>query len=131
VLIGCRLGLDHRRRRAGVLIYREITNDYWAPLGVWVIREGTRRAMAAPPAIFDTLEQAVGRAAANSENDAWPGKSWILRERRVQRRITDFLEREASGEVPVDGPDVDVDGGLGPARRTHPIPDDGLRADGP
>ena len=83
--------LEKVRRRAGVLVYREISNEYWAPLGVWVIREGTRMAMEAPPAIYETLEQAVARAVANSENVNWPRRSWILAERRVQRRLTDYI----------------------------------------
>ena len=39
---------DVAKRRASVVVVREITPEYWAPLGVWVIREGVRRAMAAP-----------------------------------------------------------------------------------
>ncbi len=36
--------LDARRRQAKVLILREVTPEYWAPLGVWVIRETVRNA---------------------------------------------------------------------------------------
>ncbi|MCI0497889.1 MAG: hypothetical protein L0Z54_06335, partial [Thermoplasmata archaeon] len=66
---------------------------------VWVIREGTRMAMEAPPAIHETLEQAVSRAVANSENVTWPRRSWILTERRVQRRLTDYMEKERDATV--------------------------------
>lgn len=33
------------RRQAKVSIVREVTDEYWAPLGVWVIRETVREAM--------------------------------------------------------------------------------------
>jgi hypothetical protein len=43
-----RLGvLEHlaeRKRQAKVLILREVTPEYWAPLGVWIIRETVRNA---------------------------------------------------------------------------------------
>jgi hypothetical protein len=83
--------LTRVRRQAGVLVYREITNDYWAPLGVWVIREGTRIAMENRPIVYETLDDAVARAVANSENVDWPRRSWILNERRKQRKLTDFM----------------------------------------
>jgi hypothetical protein len=45
-----RLGaLEHlaeRKRQAKVLILREVTPEYWAPLGVWIIRETVRNAFA-------------------------------------------------------------------------------------
>ncbi len=37
------------RRQAGVLVLREITPEYIAPLGVWVVEEGVRKAMSSKP----------------------------------------------------------------------------------
>jgi hypothetical protein len=42
--------LESRKRQAKVLVLREVTPDYWAPLGVWVIRETVRNA-------FENAEQ--------------------------------------------------------------------------
>ena len=36
--------LNDIKRNAKVLIVRDVTPDYWAPLGVWVIRETVRNA---------------------------------------------------------------------------------------
>jgi hypothetical protein len=36
--------LNSRRRQAKVLILRNVSRDYWAPLGVWIIRETVRNA---------------------------------------------------------------------------------------
>jgi hypothetical protein len=36
--------LQERDRQAKCLVLREITDDYWAPVGVWQVREGVRNA---------------------------------------------------------------------------------------
>ena len=46
-------------RQASVLAIREISEDYWAPLGVWVVREVARKAMRAEPKKFTTLNEAL------------------------------------------------------------------------
>ena len=46
-------------RQAGVLAVREISEAYWAPLGVWVVREVARKAMRSPPARFASLGEAM------------------------------------------------------------------------
>jgi hypothetical protein len=47
------------RRQAAIFAVREITPEYWAPLGVWVVREAARSAMKCKPQTFDTLENAL------------------------------------------------------------------------
>ncbi len=47
------------KRQASVLIVREILPDYWAPLGVWVVRETVREAMRTKPRIMESVEQAI------------------------------------------------------------------------
>ena len=50
----------HRiKKQAGVLVVREILPDYWAPLGVWLVRETVRDAMRKAPKYFDSAEEAV------------------------------------------------------------------------
>ena len=44
------------KRQAGVLALRFITNEYWAPLGVWVCRESVRNAMQNKPIAFGSEE---------------------------------------------------------------------------
>jgi hypothetical protein len=38
---------------------REISEAYWAPLGVWVVREVARKAMSSPPMRFSSLGEAL------------------------------------------------------------------------
>lgn len=48
--------LTGMKRQAGILCLRFITSEYWAPLGVWVVREATRKSMASKPIEFGSKE---------------------------------------------------------------------------
>lgn len=82
--------LTQRRRQAAVLVYREITPDYWAPLGVWVIREAVKRALAQAPQTFDTSDAALAFAESRTRNRGWSRLSRLVSEMRTQRRLGDF-----------------------------------------
>jgi len=51
--------LAEMRRQASALMVREISEKYWAPLGVWVVREAAREALRNPPKKFESLEAAL------------------------------------------------------------------------
>ena len=59
-----RLGvLEHlaeRDRQAKALVLREVTDDYWAPVGVWQVREGVRHAFDGDPGVAQTFHGALG-----------------------------------------------------------------------
>ncbi|RLI80100.1 hypothetical protein DRP07_09515 [Archaeoglobales archaeon] len=57
-------------RKASVIVLREISPAYYAPLGVWVVEEGVRRAMNKPPLKFDSFDEALRVAAANLKTDS-------------------------------------------------------------
>ena len=46
-------------RQGSVLAVREISEGYWAPLGVWVVREVARKAMHGEPRKYSTLNDAL------------------------------------------------------------------------
>ncbi len=48
--------LEERKRQAKAIVLREVTPDYWAPLGVWVIRETVRNAFEEPEEL-DSFKQ--------------------------------------------------------------------------
>jgi hypothetical protein len=50
--IGILESLCERKRQAAVLAIRIITEEYSAPLGVWVVREAVRKCLASPPLHF-------------------------------------------------------------------------------
>lgn len=85
--------LEHllaRRRQASAFVYREITPDYWAPLGVWVIREGVKRALASKPRVFPSVPEAVAYAEGRTRLRGWPRASKLLGDLRGQRRLHEF-----------------------------------------
>ena len=45
-----------KKLRGRVLLFRFITEEYWAPLGVWVVREASRNAFRSSPVFFESKE---------------------------------------------------------------------------
>jgi hypothetical protein len=75
------------RRNARVIIVRHITSEYWAPLGTWVVREATHKAMAAQPVACETLEGAIQQASALLGFSSWREHSTLIPEIRTQRTL--------------------------------------------
>ena len=69
---------------------RSVSSEYWAPLGTWVIREATRKAMANPPVPCPSLDAAVRQAAAAVGSDTWVPHSTLIPELRTQRTLFQF-----------------------------------------
>ena len=85
--------LDHlqrRRRQAACLIYREITDEYWAPLGVWVIGETVKNALKKKPLIFEDPDFAVRFVTRRVIGKTWHTKSKLLKQYKTQKRIEDY-----------------------------------------
>jgi hypothetical protein len=55
--------LAERGRQATALVLREVTDDYWAPVGVWQVRESVRSAVDGDPATAETFHGAVAQLA--------------------------------------------------------------------
>lgn len=51
--------LEKIKRQGSVLVFRKITPEYYAPLGVGIVREATRRAMQSSPKYFDSKKEAI------------------------------------------------------------------------
>jgi hypothetical protein len=51
--------LENIKRQGKVLIIREVTDDYWAPLGVWVVRETVRGAFDNEYGVVEDLNTAL------------------------------------------------------------------------
>ena len=86
--------LTEIKRQASVFVLREITPDYWAPLGVWVVREGMRNALKNPPKKFDSLEAAVSDLAtrARTAKSEWMQQAKLLSDFRFQTTLDLFLK---------------------------------------
>ena len=81
--------MDSIRRSGACLVWRDIGPEYWAPVGVWLIRETMRQAMRSTPRSFDSLKQAIGYVAprVSAPNDL--RSSWFVR-RGKQTRLDAF-----------------------------------------
>ena len=80
------------RKQASVFVLREITPHYWAPLGVWVVREGMRKALKNPPQKFDSLTSAVSDLASRVSipKKEWLKKAIVLSDLRFQTTLNFF-----------------------------------------
>ena len=75
------------RRCARVIIIRRISSDYWAPLGTWVIREATRKAMNTPPVVCSSIDVAVNQVSVRLGSGSWFGHSTLIPELKTQRTL--------------------------------------------
>jgi len=78
-------------RQAAVLAVREISEAYYAPLGVWVVREVARKAMSSQPMRLGSLPEAMAEMQRRIKTPAsqWR-KSVQLLEKPVQRSLMEF-----------------------------------------
>ncbi|PSQ35163.1 hypothetical protein BRD05_05760 [Halobacteriales archaeon QS_9_70_65] len=51
--------LSDRGRRAKVFVVRHATDEYWAPVGIWQLREAVRGALDAEPAVAESFHDAI------------------------------------------------------------------------
>ena len=89
--------LKEMKRQSSVLTLRFITGEYAVPLGVWVTREATRKAMANKPIEFSSRELMLKYAKAlikkkfNYDLDNLLKESVILKNMREQTKLTKFF----------------------------------------
>ena len=81
--------MDSMRRSGACLIWRDIGPGYWAPVGVWMIRETVREAMRRSPRQFDSLKQAIDYVAPRISASDDLRNSWFAK-RGHQTRLDSF-----------------------------------------
>ena len=86
--------LDSIKKQAFIFAIREIRPSYWAPLGVWVVREAARHAIENPKKIFETKEEALASMASRLETPRaeWERVTKLLYNQAVQMRIDSFYD---------------------------------------
>jgi len=87
--------LFKKRRKASVLVLREIHPEYFVSLGVWQVREGIRESLKLKGKKFETFDSALkyGISKTSLSINEWIKNSSIIRNRR-QKRISDYLNYE-------------------------------------
>jgi hypothetical protein len=80
------------KRQAKVVILREAHSGYVMPVGVWNVRENVRAALKGPYNAFNSLEAALSYIQGRFDIPIkrWTLNSFVLKDSRFQRRLTDF-----------------------------------------
>ena len=89
--------LNKIKRQAGVLAIRIETPSYWAALGVWVVRESVRKALANKMLDFTKMEELlesstkIGMIKFGYDNSDILKRSKLVEQVRTQRSLGDWL----------------------------------------
>ncbi len=77
--------LFNMRRQARVTVFREISEDYNPPLGVWQVRVGVAKALEKPPLKFGTMREALAhlRGRLKTPMEEYLRKSAILKQKKL------------------------------------------------
>lgn len=81
--------LSRIRRQAAAIVLRTIGQEYYSPLGVWVVRETVRNAFSKQPSRYSTINDMI-----RTENPGirgWDGISRVLGNSYVQKSIMDYF----------------------------------------
>ncbi len=82
--------MKRRKRQAAAFVLREITPDYWCPVGVWQIRENVRAAMKEMPLKLQTLDESLEELEKRMHTSrTWEKNSELLpclRSREIMRK---------------------------------------------
>ncbi|MFH8080765.1 MAG: Nre family DNA repair protein [Candidatus Aenigmatarchaeota archaeon] len=86
--------LANIKRQAGVIVLREIRPEYYAPVGVWKIRECLRDAFKQKPLIFNNLDEIIKRIDERFlvKSNFWKEKSILLNFIKKQKTIDGFIK---------------------------------------
>ena len=85
--------LTRLRRQATVVVFREVTPDYYAPVGSWQIRESVRRALGGEGKSFESLDQALKalQTKLQAPLKLLLAKSELLKSQRLDLKLTYFI----------------------------------------
>jgi len=80
------------KRQATTLVFREILPEYYAPLGVGIVREAARRAFQNRPKYFDSISDALKYLDERRQTsmEVVRKRSWILDNYGKQKSIFDL-----------------------------------------
>ena len=81
--------LESIGRSGACLVWRDIGPGYWAPVGVWLIRETVRAALRGKSKSFDSLEEAIAFVGGMVSSPTELRGSWFVN-RSIQMRLDAF-----------------------------------------
>ena len=85
--------LEKIKRQASCLVFREIRPEYYAPLGVGILRQTSREAFSFPPQKFPSLQTALSHIQQNLRIPIsnYTNKSILLKNLKQQTKLQQFL----------------------------------------
>jgi len=84
--------LEKIKKQGKILVFREITKEYYAPLGVGIVREATKRATKNNSKTFETINQAKTYMQNNMKlKHNHLDVSWLLENYGKQKRLIEWL----------------------------------------
>jgi DNA repair protein NreA len=85
--------LDKIKKQATALFMREVTPEYYAPLGVGILRETCREAFKKEPEKFPTIKEALKKSQTrfNIPIETFTKKSIILKEYKKQSKLNQWM----------------------------------------
>ncbi|MDI3474911.1 MAG: repair protein NreA [Thermococcaceae archaeon] len=85
--------LRKRRRQGRVIVFREVTPAYYAPVGVWQIRVGVKKALENPVGRFETLNEALEAVRKFLEHplEKYLQRSYLLGHLARQKTLDEWL----------------------------------------
>ncbi len=89
--------LKKRKKQASVLALRFITDEYYMPLGVWVVRQAVRHALESKPISFSDRELMMRyadillRKKYNLDVEFWIKQSRLVKELKQQKRLKNYF----------------------------------------
>ncbi len=88
--------LHAKKRQGTTLVFRFITDEYYAPLGVWVVREATRKTLLQKPLEFSSRELLLTyakhflRKKFGIQIDSFLERSHVVSEQKHQKKLFEF-----------------------------------------
>lgn len=85
--------LERIQRQASCIVFREIRPEYYAPMGVGILREASREAFRARGEAFESLGEALGSIGQRLRLgiEIFKEKSWILKNFSLQRKLGEWI----------------------------------------
>ncbi len=85
--------LEKIKRQATAIFFREVRPEYYAPLGVGILRETTRAAFKNSPEKFNAIEEALTQAQTRLRLpiSTWTDNSALLKEFGKQKRLSQWF----------------------------------------
>jgi hypothetical protein len=84
--------LLRKQKQAACLVFREIRPEYYAPLGVGILRQTSRAAFAKKPRIFHTMQDALDdiQTRLRLPVERFTQSSILLRQQKIQTKLWQF-----------------------------------------